>query len=333
MLGRTLGLVGLLAFAAPAGAVTLDYSSFHVLGDSLSDVGNVYRGSRGLLPASPPYWRGRFSNGPLWSDLVARKFRRQSLPTSIEAWAGAKARSDGIGVPDLGMQALRYAALDEDRRGDRPLVAIWAGSNDLIDAVNAPRIAAVGRRGARAVGTTARGLALTGVEDFLIFNLPDLGRVPRYARRAGSGDAAAETRGARAFNRALDRQLDALRDDGLTVTEVDMHRLLDRVFAKPRAYGLANVTTPCLDARDNPCTPRQARRRAFFDNLHPNYVFHRRIAEAALAALGTRAAAAAAAPVAAPIAPAPVPLPPAAGLLLGAVAALGLCRGGRRRRS
>ena len=136
----------------------------------------------------------------------------------------------------------------------------------------------------------------------MIFNLPDLGKVPRFARRAGSDDAAAETRGARAFNRALDRQVDALRDDGLTVTEVDMHRLLDRVFANPRAYGLANVTIPCLDAEDNPCTPRQARRRAFFDNLHPNYVFHRRIAETALAALAAPAPRAAA-PASAPIAP------------------------------
>ena len=263
---------------------------------------------------------------------MARKFRRQGLPTSIGAWAGAKARSDGVGVPDLRMQALRYAALDEDRRGDRPLVAIWAGSNDLIGAVNAPRIAAVGRRAARAVGNTARGLALAGVEDLMIFNLPDLGKVPRYARRTGSDDAAAETRGARAFNRALDRQVDALRDDGLTVTEIDIHRLLDRVFANPRAYGLANVTTPCLDADDNPCTPRQARRRAFFDNLHPNYVFHRRIAETALAALDAGAARAAA-PAAAPIAPAPVPLPAAAGLLLGALAALGVLRGKRRRKT
>jgi outer membrane lipase/esterase len=330
MLGRTLGLVAFLALAAPASALTLHYSSFHILGDSLSDTGNVYRESQGLLPASPPYWRGRFSNGPLWSDLVARKFRRQGLPTSNEAWAGAKARSDGIGVPDLRMQALRFAALDEDRRGDRPLVAIWAGSNDLIDAVNAPRIARVGRRGARAVGTTARGLALTGVEDFLIFNLPDLGKVPRYARRAGSDDPAAMNRGARAFNRALDRQVEALRDDGLTVTEVDIHRLLDLVFADPRAYGLANVTTPCLDADDNPCTRRQARRRAFFDNLHPNYVFHRRIAETALAALDAGAASASAA-AAAPIAPAPVPVPPAAGLLVGALAALALVRARPRR--
>jgi outer membrane lipase/esterase len=332
MLGRTLGLVGFLALAAPASALTLDYSSFHVLGDSLSDVGNVYRETRGRLPPTPPYWRGRYSNGPLWSDLVARTFRRHGLPTSNEAWAGARARNDGIGAPDLRLQALRYAALDGDRRGDRPLVAIWAGSNDLIAAVNSPRIAGVGRRAARAVGTTARGLALTGVEDLLIFNLPDLGKVPRYARRAGSDDAAAETRGARAFNRALDRQVDALRDDGLTVTEVDVHRLLDRVFANPRAYGLANVTTPCLDADDNPCTRRQARRRAFFDNLHPNYVVHRRIAETALAALDAEAARASA-PAAVPIAPAPVPLPPSAGLLVGALAVLGVLGARPRRRA
>ena len=40
---RTAALGLGLGCALPAGAATVDYTSFHVLGDSLSDVGNVWR--------------------------------------------------------------------------------------------------------------------------------------------------------------------------------------------------------------------------------------------------------------------------------------------------
>lgn len=33
----------------------------YVFGDSLSDTGNTYKATQGIIPPSPPYFQGRFS--------------------------------------------------------------------------------------------------------------------------------------------------------------------------------------------------------------------------------------------------------------------------------
>src|SRR5258708_9793252 len=39
-----------------------------VFGDSLSDTGNLYKIYK--IPVSPPYYEGRFSNGPVWPEIL-----------------------------------------------------------------------------------------------------------------------------------------------------------------------------------------------------------------------------------------------------------------------
>ena len=40
-----------------------------VFGDSISDNGNKYKLYH--IPVSPPYWHGRYSNGPVWTEILA----------------------------------------------------------------------------------------------------------------------------------------------------------------------------------------------------------------------------------------------------------------------
>jgi phospholipase/lecithinase/hemolysin len=67
-----------------ASSSNLNFSKLYVFGDSLSDPGNIYNatsfvqwfdGLLGLeipvLPPSPPYFEGRYSNGPNWVDYLA----------------------------------------------------------------------------------------------------------------------------------------------------------------------------------------------------------------------------------------------------------------------
>src|SRR5271156_6180365 len=60
-----LGLASLAAMAA-----TPTYDALYVFGDSYCDVGNLYLATGGA-EAAPPYYDGRFSNGPIWLDHVA----------------------------------------------------------------------------------------------------------------------------------------------------------------------------------------------------------------------------------------------------------------------
>lgn len=326
--------LGCLLAAAPAGAVPLTaFSSFYVLGDSLSDVGNVYDASFGRVPESPPYWHGRFSNGPVWADRVAGAFKDEGIRTGNLAWGGALA--DGRGVPDIGLQATQFRLIGRNKRGDRPLVSIWGGGNDILDAAGKARARREGRQAAGAVGDAAMSLTRAGVWDLMLFDMPNLGEIPKFgdnAARSASARAAS-----RAFNRQLAREIAALENRGARVYTVGVWDLFDALIDDPKSFGVANVTTPCLDDDDNPCTRRQGRRRAFFDGIHPNRVVHRAIAEAALDSLGGGPAAlsvlaatappthlASAAP--APAVPAPVPLPASGLMLIAAVGVAGFWR-------
>ena len=72
-----LSLVPVLAVAGPFREVV-------VFGDSLSDSGNVFAATEAVLaeaiPVSPPYDEGRFSNGPVWVDILAEKLGLQLHP-------------------------------------------------------------------------------------------------------------------------------------------------------------------------------------------------------------------------------------------------------------
>ena len=57
-------------------------SSLVVFGDSYSDHGNTYRSSHSTYPFSPAYWDGRFSNGPVWVEYLARHFGLNPLKTT-----------------------------------------------------------------------------------------------------------------------------------------------------------------------------------------------------------------------------------------------------------
>jgi phospholipase/lecithinase/hemolysin len=85
----TFALVVLIAgsIAVPAPAATLGFGGLYAFGDSLTDNGNAYSWTRGKIPKSPPYWKGRFAEGPNWYDIVAavsapRGRRRATMPSA-----------------------------------------------------------------------------------------------------------------------------------------------------------------------------------------------------------------------------------------------------------
>src|ERR1700675_5016838 len=51
-----------------AAAQAPHYSNLYVFGDSYCDVGNLYTA---FGRPGPPYYDGRFSNGPIWVDHIA----------------------------------------------------------------------------------------------------------------------------------------------------------------------------------------------------------------------------------------------------------------------
>ncbi len=281
LLASSLALVSLLAASAGHAA---SFTSFWALGDSLSDDGNLYAATSdapdGPTPPSPPYYEGRFSNGPVWAEHVADRFTAKSLATGNFAYGGSMA-VPGVGdlVPSLPQQVGLFALNATGSLGNRPVVSIWSGANDLIAGVPLGHAVAAGRAAAASVTASAAALAAYGVHDVALFNLPDLGKVPLYAL---SGDPLAQaraTRGSTAFNNALNWQIPKLEKLGVNVIKIDIATLFDDLIANPQAYGVKNATIPCLLPGAAPCSPSESLERAFFDPVHPNLIIHQQIAD------------------------------------------------------
>jgi outer membrane lipase/esterase len=328
----SLGVAAVLAawvLAGQATAATLfGATSFHVFGDSLSDAGRLHDLTFGLAPESPPYWNGRFSNGPVWAERVEDAFRAAGLPRSNQAWGGAQARRDWDGIPDLARQAQAWRDLPSRRKGAAPMAAIAIGANDVMGAIGEASMSDTGRKAANEVASVTRYLARRGMTSFVLVNLPDLGRIPEYALRDDPGKAEKASRGAAAFNRQLDQRIGEMRAEGMDVRRFDLFSAFGALLDDPQDFGFADATRPCLRSGRR-CSDAEAAGKVFFDRIHPTTAAHAVFAGLFLAELaGPPAPTAVAAGVPAP---APVPLPAPAALLLAGVAVLGVAaRRGRR---
>ena len=192
------------------------------------------------------------------------------------------------------------------------LYVVMAGANDLRDIRDANPAAGdvLARAGAAASiaqnVTSALGLlANAGARHFLISSLPDLGLTPEAAGKNLVGASSDVTL---SFNSALlakaasfDAGFNLLHGVDLDIRTIDFYGLVNRVAEDAThnngiAYGITNITSPCLsrgpssleyffpDASATACNVA-----AFSDDLHPSGVSH--------ALLGALAAQTALAPV------------------------------------
>lgn len=267
-----------MLMAGAAGAVSFNpFTSFWVLGDSLSDDGNLFLATEGAMPASPPYWNGRFSNGPVWAEHIADDFASEGKPTDNVAYGGARAVPDIDGVPDLPTQVGIVAARSSGLLGNRPLAAVWIGANDIFfEGIPSGQAALSGQAAALAVGQGAQALQSLGFRDLLLFDLPDLATVPRFALSPDPAERAQAAAGSSAFNQALEAQAVLLEAGGMNVMRVGMAELFSELLADPERFGVRNATIPCLSLPA--CPDALANELAFFDGVHVNAVIHGEIA-------------------------------------------------------
>lgn len=301
-----------LVFCTPLAAHAITYTDMVVLGDSLSDSGNLYALTSNTVPVSPYYFNGRFQNGPsyaegLWDNLgFAGGLTPSYLGGTNFAVGGARTRYHaadvglfGVPVPAnppfeswglLGQLDQYHAARGTSADPDA-LYVVWAGANDLQDVLS---IAGGGDPlGAQTrfteavtdVATVIGTLVAEGARELLVPTLPDFGLLP-IVQAAG-----AQTLGttySKLFNDSLDLALAGLMaTPDLRITRFDTFGLLQAVIADPAAYGLANVTDPCLENFyvDGFLSPGPATvcgtpdEYLFWDIIHPSARMHQVLAQ------------------------------------------------------
>ena len=316
-----LAAVAAVGLAAPAQAAPIseEFTSLFVIGDSLSDPGNLFAATDGETPASPPYFMGRFSDDLVFADYLAQGFAEAS--TGNFAFGGAQAVPDDDGIPDLPEQLAALSAVPQAAFGERGLATILLGANDIFGALEADaEEVLVAENAADAVLGAAREALTLGLSEVAVFTLPRLDTTPLYTLfRPDLADEALLAE--QAFNARLDAGLAGLQAEGLPVTRVDSQAFFAMLLSDPGSYGIEETVLPCIFPSEEAAAAfgqpqvcdleTEAPERAFFDSVHPNGVVHAAFADYAADAI---------------TAPAPIPVPAAGLLLLAGLGALGAAR-------
>jgi len=290
-----------LAERPTASAEKAAFSTIYAFGDSLSDAGNDYAVSFGLLPAAP-YSDGRFTDGRVWVQDLAQDLHLPIPQASLDggrdfAYGGAEAGSEPLhsALPiDLPSQLLQFE-IEDPHPAARALYTLSIGANDLLDAIpeyaKSPTLAEADVTAAVANEIKfVSSLIGLGAKVFDIMNVPDLGQTPE--ERSAGTTAAASSLSAQ-YDAALGASLATLAaHDHVTIDVVNAYALIDAGIADPGAYGLTNVTDPVWTGTyygtDGTLSVhgKAANSYLFFDHLHPTAAGHAVIASSALNSLG-----------------------------------------------
>ncbi|MFJ6024416.1 autotransporter domain-containing protein [Brevundimonas sp. NPDC092305] len=286
---RTAACAALAAAAFGAVATAAQAQSYNrlvVFGDSLSDNGNLYAVSG--QPTSPPYFQGRFSNGPVFTELLgfnAGRFTAGAPVTGSVNYAFGGARTDSAASPPgMRNQLLAYTSAG-GTFSSTDLVSILGGANNIFQAFPGAAaspttaqstIQAVAGAAATDINFIVNSVAGAGAGTILVSNLPRLGITPQFRATGASGMALADFAGQQ-FNSALATNLmaTAAARPGTNIILLDLYKVSDVLAARPGDFGLTNVTASCFNGVTVCSAPDTY---LYWDGVHPTAAGHRLLA-------------------------------------------------------
>lgn len=269
------------------------FSQMFVFGDSLSDDGNLFGITQGAVPPTPPYFNGRFSNGPIWVEYLAPTLGLTQNSANNFALGGSTSGTTNSGnIPGLpplpGLQQQIDGFIAGNLTADpNALYIIYAGANDYLGTGITDVTTVVNN-----LTTAVTKLASVGARNFMVPNLPNLAANPGTALR---GPIAQEffTQLSVAHDNTLAANLAVLEQNpNINIVPVDVFTLFNNTIANPAAFGFTNVTNNIVPgAGVDPSVgdftippginPNQY---LFWDLIHPTTSAHFLVANTALKA-------------------------------------------------
>jgi len=255
------------------------YTSMYVFGDSLSDIGQVSKATRGVVPPPLIYYRGRFSNGPIWVDKLAPLLPAPLTLQQDYAFGGAESGFDHSTSPRFPGTLDEITAYLRTNPVIDPnsLYILWAGGNDYLDGQTNSDIPVTN------LVNGASSLIAQGAKTLLMPNLPDLGRIPETLNTTRSAPLTALSLEHNAKLQTAIAQLNASYP-GVRVILLDTYGLFTDVIANPSAYGFTNVTSACINLPTS-CN-RNPGNFLFYDTIHPTTKGHQYLSDLAAKTLG-----------------------------------------------
>lgn len=291
------GWLATLSLAAAAcwstAASALPYSNIYVFGDSLADSGNNalvfdagFGGLRTPVPLagptipSAPYGSDRYSNGPVWVEHLAGNLGLSLQPSlaggNNYAFGGARTGPSPSAFPfSMLDQVNMYLGGHGGIASSSALYVLEGGGNDardvLLTALGGGNPFAQMQAYANNVASMLTSLSLAGADQFLLWNIPDIGKIPAIAAQ-GPGAQAAASQLVALMNGMLLQTLATLSSgitDGLHL--FDAYAAFNDIIGNPGNYGLTDVTTPCGMSPQCIADPQDT---FFWDGIHPTTVGH-----------------------------------------------------------
>jgi len=290
--GAALAALTVSATAAMASAANAQsYSRLVVFGDSLSDNGNLYAATGNTQPTSPPYFQGRFSNGPVFTELLGFTAGRSAAGASVTgsinyAYGGARTDSQAF-PPGMRNQLLAYTGAGGTFRST-DLVSVLGGANNIFQAVPAAAVSAnptaaiqpVALSAAADINFIVNSIAGAGAGTILVSNLPNLAVTPQFNQGANAAAAPLADYAGTTFNSALLAGLmtTAAARPGTNIILMDLYKIAPALSGNPGAFGLTNVRDACFNGVTVCATPGTY---LYWDNVHPTAAGHQLLARLA----------------------------------------------------
>ncbi len=272
-----------LVIAFSAAAQTLrTFTSQYTFGDSLSDSGNLYALTGRQLPPAP-YFNGRFSNGPVFTELLGNPIRAaaplSTRGTNLNFAVGGANVGLSNGLPTVDEQIAIYL-LQGFAPQPNDLFTIQGGANDLLSfipagAANPTLFQQASFSAGRILGLDTEFLAILGAKTIVVGGMPNLGATPRYAR-ATTTLAQQATIASNAFNGGLLTEVKriAARYTDVNIVYFDMYAVMERVLVDYQALGFSNVSSFYLAPAALGGGAGDPNSYVFWDDIHPTARTH-----------------------------------------------------------
>lgn len=245
----------------------LSFQDLVVFGDSLSDNGNTFAAAG--LP-KPPYYNGRWTNGPNWVDYFSELARIPDVTAFLQN-RGTNFAVGGSTSLDLAGQISAYLGENGGRANPSDLYVVWIGANDFQAGLKPQQTLT-------AIETEVLTLGRAGVKYLLLLTIPDISLTPNVIASGGAKVLAAKTFVA-TVNSTLQAQIPiyamAL---GINLKLVDVNPLFMQLVYNPTAFGFTNSVDAAYNVNTG-VVVSNLDKYVFWDGFHPTTPVHYLIAQ------------------------------------------------------
>ncbi|KAI9476140.1 MAG: GDSL lipase/esterase [Benjaminiella poitrasii] len=267
-------LLSLIPFITLSASAVSAFDKIIAYADSFSDNGNDYRSS--AFPPSPPYFEGRFSNGPTWLEYVNENLTGIALINNGHGGATTNnadvySQFNNWIVPGLKQQIeTTYVNGTAD-----DLYLIYIGYNDLNAIVNPDQYTIVNKNYTKekvcqnVVEGVQTLVNMYGAKNFLVLNVPPFDQWPVIA------DAEKEStkKMINDYNALLETELPK-NIPNVDFKFLDDYSWFEEQLAHPEALLLSTSNGPCCWGIGNTSCCDDPETHFFWDSYHPEAKVH-----------------------------------------------------------